>query len=748
MKDISHKSTRHAYKGILLGVIALLAIGAHAQTAAPSDTTMNGKDEPVKLSPFQVSAKGDDGYGSANTVGATRINTAIIDTPLSVAVINHQLIEDLAATQPYEALRFVSGVSGAGAPYSGQLTLRGRNLPGTTYRDGVPDLASVGGAEMIDLAFTDRIEAIKGPAGTLYGISSSGGVVNTVTKSPLEQSFNSLKLTIGSYNVHRVEIDSTGPLDDSKRWTYRVIAADQSGNTNMGGPDNAIAVAGMARYKFSDGNGNVLFRVSYQDITRATNQYPWFADVNGNISFNLPTTQPITEKDASREHQTTRLDFEASRGFQTGPIDWTARVAARYSYLNNVASRLYEQDDVYYQFFDTHGNSIGNMDTIAFSDPRIADIKITSRTRSTATGHQETGITNIDFVGKGKIGGVDNTFLVYGFTQSLKEIALESSGDYPGIDLYHPVYIGNPNAAASPAIPDKILLTYSTSNAAAFQDNISMLNDKLIVVLGYRYDTKTSSSVDRLNNVKVFNDVRQGGSRKLGVVWRPKEWLGVYYNYSETFNPSTTNQFTGAKYPNLLSQNNEVGFKIAALNNRFILNTAFFSTKTTNVIVQLYNIIGPGGVLLGVNGPAGTLKTDGWESDGTFAISKNLAIIGGFGALNSKTQSGAYARAVPLGLNYKAFAKYSFTNDALKGLFLGYGYEHNSRRGMDGQVDNYFMPEYNTSNALIGYSSRNWKIQANIQNLMSAKYATIAVATSIIYAGAPRNFQITASRSW
>lgn len=748
MKTISLASTRRLSKRLFLGVITLLAIGANAQTAAPTDATTTNKDEPLKLSPFQVSGKGDDGYGSANTVGATRVNTAIIDTPLSVAVINHQLIDDLAATQPYEALRFVSGVSGAGAPYSGQLTLRGRNLPGTTYRDGVPDLASVGGAEMIDLAFTDRIEAIKGPAGTLYGISSSGGVVNTVSKTPLEYSFNSLKVMFGSYNVHRAEFDSSGPLDDSKRWTYRVIAADQTGNTNMGGPNDAIALAAMANYKFSDRNGGILLRATYQDITRATNQYPWFADAKGNISFFLPTTQPITEKDAYREHQTTRLDFEISRGFRTGNVEWTARVAARYSYLKNVVSRLYEQDDNFYQFYDRNGNSIGDMDSVVFTDPRIADIRITSRTRSTASGNQKTGITNIDFVGHGQFGPIDNTILVYGFTQSLKEIAYEVSGDYPGIDLYNPVYIANPNAAASPTTPDKNLLTYSTGNAAAFQDNMSMFNDKLIVVLGFRYDSKTSSSINRIGNVKVYDDLRQGSSRKFGIVWRPKQWLGTYYNYSETFNPSTTDQFTGAKYPNLLSKNNEVGFKIAAFNNRFILNTAFFKTTTTNVIVQIRNIIGPGGVLLGVNGPAGTLKTDGWESDGSFAINKNFALIGGFGALTSKTQSGAYARAVPLGLNYKAFAKYTFTNDALKGLFLGYGFEHNSKRGMDGQVDNFFMPEYNTSNALIGYASRNWKIQANIENLMSAKYATIAVATSIIYAGAPRNFQITASRTW
>ena len=733
---------------LLVGAFAQLILTAQAQTAAPAADSTAAEGETVQLSPFQVSAANDQGYGSSNTVGATRVDTPIKDTPLSVVVANRQFIEDLGATQSYQALRFVAGVSGAGAPYSGQMTLRGQNLSGTTFRDGVPDLASIGGAEMIDLAFTDRVEAIEGPAGTLYGISSSGGVINTVSKVPLDHDYNSVKVEIGSYNVHRGELDSTGRLDNSRHWTYRAIFADQTGNTNMGGPDNAIAAALMLRYAFSDGKGAALFRVTYQDITRGTNEYPWFDDRFGQVSFFLPRTNPITEKDAYREHKTIRADVDINRAFRTGSIDWTARVAARYSYLNNVISRLYEQADSFYQFFDANGVALGNHLQVAFTDPRIADIQVTTRTRSSTRGHQETGITNVDVNGKWQMGPISNSLLVYAFEQSLLEFDYATSGNYPGIDLYHPVYYSAPDAVASPTVQSINTLLFNVGQAAAFQDNASIFHDKVIFVFGARYDRKTSTSINRISNVKVYSDVRAGTSHKLGLVTKPIEPVSLYYDYSETFNPSTFNQFTGAKYPNLLSENNEIGLKLGLFKNQLVLNTAFFNTKTSNVIISLGNIIGAGGLLMGVSGPGGTLKTDGWESDGTWSIGKNLAVIGGVGSLNSKTATGAYARAVPLGLNYKAFAKYTFTDNALAGFFVGYGYEHNAHRNGDGTIGGFIMPGYNDSNALVGYGTHNWQIQVNVENLTDATYATIAVAGSIVYAGAPRNWQVTASYHW
>jgi outer membrane receptor protein involved in Fe transport len=142
-----------------LTIIAfLISVGLSHQPAIaqlPSgDARKKAGDEVVTLSPFQVNAKGDQGYNTTNTVGATRVDTAIKNTPISVVVVNQQFIQDIGATDPYYAARFVAGVSGAGAPNSGQMTLRGQNTQGATFRDGVPDVNNLQGATLVDMALS------------------------------------------------------------------------------------------------------------------------------------------------------------------------------------------------------------------------------------------------------------------------------------------------------------------------------------------------------------------------------------------------------------------------------------------------------------------------------------------------------------------------------------------------------------------------------------------------------------------
>src|SRR5690349_17406284 len=166
-------------KFFLLGcVIAASAVAQSTPAVRPEATP---DDEVVTLSEFNVSAANDRGYNSANTVGATRVNVAIKNTPISVVSLNSQFLLDTNATSIEQAARYVSGVVSAGAPYSGQLTVRGQNTPGASFRDGVAENIGSRGALFSDIALTERIEVIKGPAGTLYGTNNSGGIVKNIT---------------------------------------------------------------------------------------------------------------------------------------------------------------------------------------------------------------------------------------------------------------------------------------------------------------------------------------------------------------------------------------------------------------------------------------------------------------------------------------------------------------------------------------------------------------------------------------
>jgi iron complex outermembrane receptor protein len=729
----------------ILGLVGLLHSSASAQVASGPAAPRPEAEEVVRLSPFEVTGQNDQGYNSANTVGATRVNTAIKNTPISVVVVNQQFIQDIGATDPYYAARFVSGVSGAGSPNSGQMTLRGQNTQGATFRDGVPDVVNLQGATLVDMALTERIELIKGPAGTLYGSSNSGGIVNNVTKAPQAERRTVVTASIGSFNTYRAEFDTTGPVDGNRRLTYRVVMAQEDGETARGQVNKASVLGLMGQYQLA-GGGSILVRYSYLNPKRGANGYNWMADKNGALSTFIPRTLSIPEKDVIRDNAENLIDVDASQPFETGAVRWTARTKLRYGEITGF-NRIYEQGSNLYGFFDAAGFRFGDLTNSSFLDPRFSKVVISSRTRSERSDVLKAGYANFDLVGTSNFGEhTTNTLLLYGFGGETWNKTIGTAASYPGIDLSNPIYYSDPVARQGTISKNIDQTIKGTSYAYAFQNNLSLLDEKLILVLGARFDKATSTNLNRINNVFVRDDVRTGTSRKLGVVARPVEPVAVYYNYSETFSPNGFDQITGEKLPNQLPKNNEVGTKLNLLKDALVVNFAYFDTKTKNALLPVTVVDSSGATRL-VNRPAGSLSVKGWESDATWAVNENVALLAGIGNLKSKTATGFLSRAVPQGLNYKVFGKYSFTKGTLKGVYAGFGFEHNSERAL-ANSDTPLLPGYNTADLLLGYRRGQWGTQLNVSNLFDETYGMISVARQIIYSSDPRAFRISVNYRW
>ncbi|MGZ0080219.1 TonB-dependent receptor plug domain-containing protein [Methylomonas sp. YC3] len=118
-------------------------------------------------------------YSLPNASTATKTDTPIMETPYSIQVVPKQVIEDIQGIRPNDALDYVSGVyraSGSGDMFEAS-TRRGFNSNLGDYRDGVPFPVAdfiIGGR---DLASTERVEVLKGPASLLYGMTNPGGVM-------------------------------------------------------------------------------------------------------------------------------------------------------------------------------------------------------------------------------------------------------------------------------------------------------------------------------------------------------------------------------------------------------------------------------------------------------------------------------------------------------------------------------------------------------------------------------------------
>ncbi len=186
--------------------------------AAPKKT---GSDEPVVLPEMTVTAKPTDetSYNPPNATTATKTDTPIMETPLSIKVVPQQVLRDQQVIRLDKALQNVSGVYAQ--PFSIQsgfgdsFNIRGFGT-NTQYRNGMPYDGAAGVVGPQETENLERIEVLKGPASILFGRIEPGGLINLVPKQPLDHAYYSLQQQLGSFDFYRTTLDATGPLMEDK----------------------------------------------------------------------------------------------------------------------------------------------------------------------------------------------------------------------------------------------------------------------------------------------------------------------------------------------------------------------------------------------------------------------------------------------------------------------------------------------------------------------------------------------------
>ncbi|MGH7945087.1 MAG: TonB-dependent siderophore receptor, partial [Opitutaceae bacterium] len=182
-----------------------------AAFAALTTATLSAQkeSETIVLSPFEVSAgASDEGYITNNALGGTKIDTPLRYTPMNIQVINARLLDDIGATNSFEALAYQAGVE--------RQPLVGENQTGVNIRGyGIFYQVREGFRrfDLSDAANMDRVEVIAGPAAVFYGFSQPGGLINTFNKAPVEnRNFGSISLMYGTWNQFRATLDGNASL--------------------------------------------------------------------------------------------------------------------------------------------------------------------------------------------------------------------------------------------------------------------------------------------------------------------------------------------------------------------------------------------------------------------------------------------------------------------------------------------------------------------------------------------------------
>ncbi|MBD9485280.1 TonB-dependent receptor [Pseudomonas sp. PDM14] len=200
----------------------------------------------------------------------TRATPIAQTTPASVQVIDRQQIDDTAATSLLDLLRAQAGMQIRDTMGDGNravISLRGfgENATNNTLvlvdgrRLNQPTLAGPA-LNSVPLANIERIEIVRGAGTVLYGDQAVGGVINIVTRAPLENEAY-LETSRGSHDLEAYR----GHVSQQLGAGFSLFASGETRNAdNYRDHNNGNYSNAFARLRYDHASGHALYE--YQSI--------------------------------------------------------------------------------------------------------------------------------------------------------------------------------------------------------------------------------------------------------------------------------------------------------------------------------------------------------------------------------------------------------------------------------------------------------------------------------------------------
>ncbi|MDD2851809.1 MAG: TonB-dependent receptor [Desulfuromonadaceae bacterium] len=231
-------------------------------------------------------------------VTATRTKRKTDEVAAGISVVSKESIQNTRMFGIKEALTGLSGVQSEtkNGGYDSRLIIRGAGLKAQygvreimVLLDGVPitDPDGMSRFDFVDTQMVDHIDVVKGPNSTMYGANAAGGVVNIITKSPLEET-KSLKVGFGSdstrmYNaILGTSIGSTYVTVAGSRKSTDGWRAWNKFDTNQGSMKVAhlIDATSALEFNFSYTEANIqlpgtLTKTQFDNDTTQLTSEPW-----------------------------------------------------------------------------------------------------------------------------------------------------------------------------------------------------------------------------------------------------------------------------------------------------------------------------------------------------------------------------------------------------------------------------------------------------------------------------------------
>lgn len=719
-------------------------------TLAPAPAASSG--DALVLAPVTVSGMADSalaptvGYVARASVSATKTDTPLIETPQSVSVVTREQITEQGAQTLNQVLRYTAGVAtesrGATATRLDQFTVRG--FSASTYLDGLRVFGGRDALPQVDAYRLERVDVLKGPASVMYGQGGPGGVVNQVSKRPLEETLREVEVQVGNYDYRRANFDFGGPVDEDGKYLYRLVGSGYLSDGQVKDtkerryfvapaftwkPNGDTSLTVLTNFQRDPDMGSYGSLSSMRTLQRAPDGIRLPADYyDGDANF-----EKSDRKSYSLGYV---LDHRFNDTFKaTQSLRWT-RSEATYRSVYGASNSNFGYLDPNY-LYQQRASIATDVDVGALT----IDNNMQARFNTGAFGH--TVLLGFDY-------------------QHVKTDTLSGFGSAP------PLYVLNPDNHQNIPVPafstDATSKQYQTG--LYFQDQIKI--DRLSVLLGGRYDwSRTVGETTTIASGRVAPSSlnAEAFTGRLGVIYNFDNGVAPYFSYSESFEPQSGTGWQNVPFKPIEGNQYEVGIKYQPPGSATMLSFAAFDIRRENMTTtdpDPTHICGTAGGRCSIQ--AGELRTQGIELEAKTEPLRGLTLVAAYSLMNNE-----YTKANPslAGLDLKgktpvgvpsqqasAWARYQLQDGPLAGMGVGGGVRYiGSSYAND--TNTMKVPSVTLFDLMLDYdlgrvspSLKGMQVALNVQNLFDKEYIASCSGDSWCWYGYQRSVKASLRYRW
>lgn len=652
-----------------------------------------------------VSAPMPRTYGAERATTATRTAARVHDTPVAVQLVPRDVMDDQQVIAIKEAAKNVSSVLPSTYQFYEAYSIRGFDTGTDVYRNGLRQ-PSFADQQSVNV---EQVEVLKGPAAVLYGRIQPGGMVNVATKRPQAARQTSVQQQVGSFDMFRTTVDTTGAVSKSGTLMYRLGLARQTNDSFVDFVTNeSTFLAPMLTWRPGE-RFELNTELEYQRRT-----YVHFGTNGGGVPAignrpaNLPRSTYLGDPSiAVNSPNTQDRDY---RGF-----DWTYALGRSWKVKQRFGYTAVEYETAY-AGARALNETTGDM----------------TQTLQGAFQDRKSYATNLDLTGEVSTGAVRHQLLVgvdyYRLKQNYVGLGLSAViVPLPSINIFNPAY--GDNRATLAATPDNSFFVRKEYWTGVYFQDQMRIGRAWHLLLGGRYDDAThgtgsnsviGGSLDTAwRNLALRNDT--AFSPRVGVLYQPVPSVSLYANAVKSFGTNNGISASGAPFEPQQARQYEVGAKSEWFGGALTATAAVYEIVKTNMLTRdldnpLFSI------------PIGEARSRGLEVDLSGRINDHLSLIGNLAvdsAVVTRDNNGLQGLTLP-GVPFTSGSVWArYTASATGGFSAGSGIYLRDQRQGDPR-NTYQLPGYARVDAMASYrfalAGSALTLQLNVQNLFDEVY--------------------------